>query len=160
MNHSVCGFAGFGGAGARDFAVGFRAAVAIELPGVADFLNFVEVQFGYEQFILVAAGLGDDFPARIAEVTFAIELADLPGSFGADAIDGGDEVGVGDGVGRLLQLPKVFGEAGDGGGGVVDDFGAVQAEAPGAFGEMAVVANVDADARSASGKRDSPRFPE
>src|ERR1700730_10652074 len=43
---------------AGDFAVGFRAAVAVELPGVAHFLDLVEIQIGDQQFILVAAGLG------------------------------------------------------------------------------------------------------
>src|SRR5229473_1994900 len=90
---------------ARDFSVGFRATVTVELPGVADF----------------------------------------PGSFGADAVDGGDEIGVGDSVGGLLELPKIFGEAGDGGGRVVNDFGAVEAEDARAFRKVAVVADVDAD---------------
>src|SRR2546428_393056 len=112
----------FPGTSAGDFSVGFRAAVTIELPSVADFLDFVEIEFGDEQFILVAAGLLDDFAARIAEVALAVEFADFPGSFGADAIDGSDEVSVGDGVGGLLEFPKIFGETGDGGGGVVDNF--------------------------------------
>src|SRR5258708_3958453 len=136
----------FAGAGPRDFSVGFRAAVAIELPGVADFLDFVEIQLGDEQFILIAAGLLDDFAARVAEVAFAVKFADSPGSFGANAIDGGDEVGVGDGVGGLLKLPEIFGEAGDGGGRVVDNFRSVEAENARAFGKVAVVADVDADA--------------
>ena len=45
----------------------------------------------------------------------------------------------------LLEFPEILAEAGDGGGGVEDDFGAVQAERAGAFGEVAVVADVDAD---------------
>src|SRR5229473_3580656 len=136
--------------GARDFSVGFRAAIAVELPGVADFLNFIKIQIGDEELILVTAGLLDDFAARIAEIALAVELADLPGSFGADAVDGGDEISVGDGVGRLLELPKIFGEAGDGGGRVVNDFGAVEAEDARTFREMPVVADVDADAGVAS----------
>src|SRR5260370_31947616 len=101
-------------ANTRGFSVGFRAAVGIELPCVGDFLNFIEIQFRDEQFILVAAGLLDDFSARVAEIALAVELADLPGSFGTDAVDGGDKISVGDGVGGLLELPKIFGEAGDG----------------------------------------------
>src|SRR6267143_2230574 len=93
----------FSGASARDFSVGFRAAVAVE-------------------------------------------FADFPRMLGADAIDGGDEIGVGDGMGGLLELPKIFGEAGDGGGRVVDDFRAVEPEDSRALGEMAVVADVHADA--------------
>src|SRR5207253_7345145 len=99
-----------------------------------------------QQFILVAAGLRDDFSARIAEITLAVKFADFPGSFRADAIDGGDEIGVGDGVGGLLEFPKIFGEAGNGGRRVVNDFRAVEAEDARALGEVAVVANVHADA--------------
>src|SRR6185437_677140 len=36
-------------------------------------------------------------------------------------------------------------EAGDGGGGIEDDLGAVESEGAGAFGEVAVVADIDAD---------------
>src|SRR5258708_2279116 len=133
-------------ASACDFSVGFRAAVAVELPGVAGFLDFVEVQFGDEQFILVAAGLLDDFAAWVAEIALAVEFADFPRRFGADAVDGGDEIGVGHGVGGLLEFPKIFGEAGDGGRRVVDNFRAVQPEDARAFGKMAVVANVNTDA--------------
>jgi len=45
----------------------------------------------------------------------------------------------------LLELPKVLAEAGDGGGGVEHDFGAGEAKGARAFGEVAVVADVDAD---------------
>src|SRR3989442_2083075 len=136
----------FSGTSAGDFSVGFRTAVAVELPGISDLLNFVEIELGDEQFILVAAGLLDDFAARIAEVAFAVEFADFPGSFGANAIDGSDEIGVGDGVGGLLEFPKIFGETGDGGGGVVDNFRSIKAEDARAFREMAVVTYIHADA--------------
>src|SRR5713101_6077249 len=136
----------FSGSSARDFSVGFWAAVAVELPGIADFLDFIEIELRHEQFILVTAGLLHDFSARIAEVALAVEFADLPGMLGADAIDGGDKVGVGDGMGGLLQFPKIFGEAGDGGRWVVYDFRAVESEDSGAFREVAVVADVNANA--------------
>lgn len=42
-------------------------------------------------------------------------------------------------------MPEVGGEAAGGGGGVVDELGAVEAELAPAFGEVAVVADVDAD---------------
>ena len=90
-------------------------------------------------------GLGEDLAARIAEIAGAVELADVPGRFGAHAIDGADEVAVGHGVRGLLELPEILAEAGDGGGGIEDDLGAVQAEGARAFGEVAVVADVDAD---------------
>src|SRR6266436_4142275 len=136
-------------ASAGDFSVGFRTAVAVELPGIADFLDFVEVQFGDKQFILVAAGLLDDLAARSTEIALAVEFADSPGSFGADAVDGGDEIGVGDGVSGLLQFPEIFGKAGDSSGGVVNNFRAVEPEDARTFGEMAVVTDVHADAGEA-----------
>ena len=56
-----------------------------------------------------------------------------------------DEVAVGDRVRRLLELPEVLRQPGDGRRGVEDDLGAVQAERARAFREVAVVADVDAD---------------
>src|SRR6266852_8334203 len=105
----------FSGSSARDFSVGFGPAVAVELPSIADFLNFIEIQIRDEQFILVAAGLLHDFPARVAEVALAVEFADLPRMLGTDAVDGDDKIGVGHGVSGLLEFPKIFGEAGDSG---------------------------------------------
>ncbi len=129
----IGGFARFRRTRACNFSIGLGAAVTVELPRVADLLNFVEVQVGDEELILVAAGLLDDFAARVAEITLAVKFADFPGSFRADAIDGSDEVGVGDCVSGLLKFPKIFREASDGGRGVVDDFGAVEAEDAGTF---------------------------
>jgi len=146
IEDSVGGFGSGGGACARDFAVGFGASVAIKLPGVADFLDVIEIEFGNEEFVFVAARLRDDFSARIAEIALSVEFADFPGSFCANAINGCDEVLIGDGVSRLLEFPEIFGEPCDGGGGIVDNFRAVQAEDSRAFGEMAVVADVNADA--------------
>jgi len=123
IEDSVGGFGG--GACACDFAVGLGAAVAIKLPGVADFLDVVEIEFSDEQFVLVAARLRHNLSTWIAEIALAVEFADFPRSFCADAIDGSDEVLVGDGMGGLLELPEIFGEACDGGGGIVDNFGAI-----------------------------------
>src|SRR6267378_7005732 len=136
----------FSGASARDFSVGFRAAVAVELPGVADFLNFIEIQLRDEQFILIAAGLLNDFPARVAEIALAVEFADFPGSLRADTVDGRDKISVSNRVRGLLQFPQIFGEAGDGGRRIVDDFRAVEAEDARALREMAVVTDVHTDA--------------
>ncbi len=80
---------------------------------------------------------------RVDEVGRTVEAADPPRRLGADPVDGADEVAVGDGVGRLLELPEVLGEASDGRARVEDDLGAVEAEDPGALGEVAVVADVD-----------------
>src|SRR6266849_1944781 len=136
----------FCGTSARDFSVGVGPAVAVKLPSIADLLNFIEIQFRDQQFILVAAGLLYDFSARVAEVALAVEFADLPGILGADAVDSGDKVGIGHGMGGLLEFPKILGEAGDGGGGVVYNFRAVEPEDSGAFREVAVVADVNANA--------------
>jgi len=116
------------------------------LPGVADFLDVVEVEFGDEEFVFVAAALSDDFSAGIAEVAFAVELPDFPRRFGTDAVDGGDEILIGDSVSRLLEFPQIFGEAGDSSGRIVDNFSAVEAQAARAFGEVTIVADVNADA--------------
>src|SRR5271154_4511738 len=145
LDISVGGFRVLGGAGARDFAVGFGTAVAIELPGVADFLDFVEIQVGDEEFVFVAAGLRYDLTFGITKITFAVEFTDFPGLLGADAVDSGDEILIGDSVSGLLELPKIFGETCDGGGGIVNNLGAIETEAARAFWEMAVVADVDAN---------------
>src|SRR5215472_16040907 len=142
----IGGFAGGRGMGACNFSIGLGAAIAIKLPGIPDFLNFIEVQVSNEQFIFVAAGLGNNFPTRIAKIALAVKFADLPGMLGADPIDGGNKISIGDGVSGLLQLPEVLGEAGDGGGRVVNNFSAVEAKDAGTFREVAVVTNVHADA--------------
>src|SRR6266481_1712749 len=146
LRHSVCRLGVFGRAGARDFSVRFRPAVAVKLPGIADFLNFIEIQFRDEQFIFIAAGLLNDFSARVAEITLSVEFANFPGSFGADAVDGSDKISVSNCVRGLLQFPQIFGEPGDSGGRVVDDFRAVESEDARAFREVAVVADVHTDA--------------
>src|SRR5258706_1574774 len=131
----------------RDFAVRFRTTIAIKLPSIADLLNFIQIQLGDKQLVFVAAGLGDDFATRVAEVAFPVELADFPRLFGAHAIDGRDKVGVRDGMRGLFQFPEILGKAGNGSGWVVDNLGAIESENTRAFGEMAVVANVNAYAR-------------
>src|SRR2546427_4021957 len=82
----------------------------------------------------------------VAEIALAVEFADLPGVLGADAVDGRDKIGIGDGVGRLFEFPKIFREASDSGRRVVDDFRAVESEDSRAFREVPVVADVHADA--------------
>ena len=51
----------FSGTSAGDFPIRFGATVAIELPGVADFLDFVEIELGDEQFV------GFEFQPQAAE---------------------------------------------------------------------------------------------
>src|SRR5579859_5173785 len=146
---SICRFRTLCSACARDLEVRFRAAVAIKLPGVANFLDFLQIQFGNEQFVFVAAGLRHNLSARIAEIALAVKFTDFPGGFRSNTIDGGDEILIGDGVGGLLELPQIFGESGNGRGGIVDNLCAVQSEAARAFGKVTVVTDVDADARVA-----------
>ena len=50
----------------------------IELPDVAHLANLVEVELGGDQLRLVARRLRHELPARVAEVTLAVELADVP----------------------------------------------------------------------------------
>src|ERR1035441_7568113 len=86
------------GSGLYQGLIHVGAAVAEELPGFADFGNHIEVEVGGEDFVFVARRLGEDAAARIAEVARAVEFADVPGGFGAHAVDGADEITVGDGV--------------------------------------------------------------
>src|SRR5690348_18481421 len=59
---------------------------------------------------LFRSGLGNNFAARIAKITFAVKFADFPRLLGADAVDSGDKICVGDGVGGLLELPQIRSE--------------------------------------------------
>src|SRR5688572_3774216 len=129
----------------RQRAVGLRPAVAEELPGVADLADHVEIHVVDDELVLVAAGDLLDLAARVDEIALAVEFTDVPGRFLADAVDGADIDAVGDGGGRLLQLPEILAEASDGGGRIDDVVGAVERECAPAFGEMAVVADVDAE---------------
>ncbi len=86
------------------------------------------------------------FTARIAKIAFAVELPDVPGCLFPDAIDCPHEIAVGGGVRRLLKFPKIFAESGDRRRRVEDNFGAIEAKDARSFWEMAVVANIDADA--------------
>ena len=98
---------------------------------------------------LVFGRRGEEVAARIDEVGRAVEAPDVPRRLGADAVAAGHEVAVGDGVRRLLELPEVLRQARDRGRRVEDDLGAVEAQQARAFGEVAVVADVDADRRVA-----------
>src|SRR6266478_3058933 len=91
---SVCGLCAPGGLGAHNFAVGFRTAVAIELPRRAHLLDFIEIQVRDDEFVLIPAGLRDNLAARITEIAFAVELPDLPGFFRCHTIRCSDEIAV------------------------------------------------------------------
>src|SRR5436853_7479825 len=130
-----------------DPVVRLRPAIAVELPRVANLADLVHVEVRGHERVLIARGDGEHLAARIAEVALAVKLADVPGRFVADAVDGADEVAVGDGVRRLLQLPEIFGKSGHGGRRIHHDFSASKTQLACAFGEVAVVADVDADLR-------------
>src|SRR5437868_11662372 len=83
-------------------AVAFRPAVAEELPHVANFSDHVEIKVGNHQFVFVAAGLSDYLSPRRTEITLSVEFADAPRLLDAHAIDGADEIPIGDGVRGLL----------------------------------------------------------
>src|ERR1700689_1421532 len=88
-----------------DWAVAIGTAVAEKLPDFADFRDHIEIEIGDHHFIFVAAGLRDYFAARIAEVAFAVELADAPRLFDTDAVDCADEVTVRHRMRGLLEFP-------------------------------------------------------
>src|SRR5688572_3897804 len=121
-----------------DVAVRLRAPVPVELPVRADLRDEVEVEVGHDQLVLVAAADREDLPVGVAEVRRPVELAEVPGLLAADAVVGADEVAVGDGHGRLLDLPEVVAVAGRRRAGHEDDLRAVQAEHAPAFGEVPV----------------------
>src|SRR3954451_4772850 len=81
-----------------DPVVRLRTAVAIELPGVADFADLVHVEIGDDERVLIAGRDGKHLAARIAEVALAVKLADVPRRFVADAVDRADEIAIRDGV--------------------------------------------------------------
>src|ERR1700716_3249363 len=89
----------------RQRAIRFRTAVAIKLPDLPYFLDHVEIEIGDQHFVFIAAGLGEDLATRIAEITLAIKLADIPRLFTSNTIDRTDEVSVRGGMCGLLEFP-------------------------------------------------------
>src|SRR5216683_7893235 len=94
-------------------AVRLRTPVAIKLPDLSHFLDHVEIEIGDQHFVFIAAGLGEDLAARIAEVTLAVKLSNVPGLFPTNTIDRTDEVSVRRGVSGLLEFPQIFRESRD-----------------------------------------------
>src|SRR5262245_8855015 len=138
----------------RQRAVAVGATVAEELPGATNLLDHVEVELGDVELVVVLARTAiDEAAARIDEVRAAVELADVPWRLGADAVDRADEVAIGDRVRGLLELPQILREPRHRRRRVVDDLGAVEAERACTLGEVAVVADVDADLRVAGLER-------
>src|SRR5262249_27993662 len=101
-----------------DSAIGLRTPVAVKLPGVPHFRDFIQIQVGHDQLILIATALGEDLAARIAKVGLPVELPDGPRLFHAHPVDRADEILIGHRMRRLLELPEIFTESGHGSGGI------------------------------------------
>src|SRR5688572_1020626 len=128
-------------------AVRFRPTIAEELPDVPHLSNLVEVQFRRDELVAIARRLRYELSARVAEVALAVELADAPRLLVSDAVDRADEERVRHRVRRLLELPQIFRQPRNRRGRIEHDFRAVQPELARAFGEMAIVADVDTHVR-------------
>src|SRR5688500_12836954 len=92
----------------RELAVEFGAAVAHELPRIADLTDLVEVEVVNEHLVLGVRGLRNDLTPRVAEVGRAVELRARQRLLGADAVDRADPIAVGHRGRRLLELPEVL----------------------------------------------------
>ena len=128
-------------------AIAFWTTVAEELPDFTNFRNHIQIKVGHHDFVFIPAGLGDDFPPRIAEVALAIKFADAPGLLNTHSIDGAHKVTVRHGMRRLLKFPQIFGKTGNGCRRIEHDLRPVQSENARTLRKMPVVANVDADPR-------------
>ncbi len=83
------------------------APVAVEGPLVADLLEQIHVEVADDQLLFVGAGdVADELAPRADEVRLSVEVV-VAERLDADAVDGADVVLVGDGGGRLLELPQV-----------------------------------------------------
>src|SRR6266404_2883384 len=121
------------------------ATIPEELPGPAHLLDHVEVHLRDYELVFVLAAFRQEVSARIHEVARAVELADVPRCLDADPIDTSHEVAVCHRVRGLLELPQVLRQALHRRRRIEHDLGTVQAEQSRAFGEVAVIADVDAD---------------
>src|ERR1700759_3422108 len=125
--------------------VGVRSPVAVELPLVPDLFQQVHVQVADDHLVgVVGGGAAHDLAARVGEVGLAVEVI-VAERLDADPVDGADVVLVGHRGRGLLQLPQVLGQAPAGRGRVEHDLGPAQAQGAPAFGEVPLVADVDAD---------------
>src|SRR5712692_12098373 len=58
-------------------AIRFRPPVTEELPDIAHLLNLIEIQIRDDNFFCVARAFRNELSARRAEVTLAVEFADV-----------------------------------------------------------------------------------
>src|SRR3990172_4714004 len=128
-------------------AVGLRSSIAVELPDPADLLDDVQIHFRGDELVLILAPLRQELAPRVDEVAVAVKLPDAPRFLFPHPVEAAHEVAVRDRVRRLLELPEVLREPGDGGGRVEDDLRSLQAEKQRSLGEAPVGADVDADLR-------------
>src|SRR5205823_8474456 len=82
--------------------------VAEELPHVAYLGDHVEIKLSHHNLIFIAAGLGNDLAAWIAEITLTVKLANVPRSLFAYAVDGADKITIRHRMSGLLQFPQIF----------------------------------------------------
>src|ERR1700722_11010793 len=125
--------------------ISFGAAVAEKLPGLPHFRNHVEIKIGSQYLVFITAGLSENLAARIAEVTLAVKLADVPRLFRTHTIDCTHEIAIGYRVRGLLQFPQIFGKPRDRGGRIKYNLRAVQSEDACAFRKMPVIADINSD---------------
>src|SRR5215218_10200246 len=93
-----------------DRLVGVGTAIPVELPLVAHLADHVQVEVADDDvLVLAAAALADEVALRVGVLAGAVErhrkIAVLV-VLGADPVRGGDEVAVGRGCGRLLEVPQ------------------------------------------------------
>src|ERR1700760_3898981 len=81
-------------------AICLRSPVAEELPNAAYLFDHIQVEGGHQELIVVVRCLGEDLTARVDKVGGAVEFAQVPGLFFADAVDTAHEVSVGGGMSR------------------------------------------------------------
>ena len=89
--------------------------------------------------------MGNDFPARIAEVAFAIKFTDVPGLLFANPIDRADKIAIRHRMRGLLQLPEILRQSRYRRRRVEHDLRPVQAQNACPFGKMPVVTDVNAN---------------
>src|SRR3954468_11441789 len=129
----------------HQLVVGVGPAVPVEGPAITYQFDLVDVEVAHDELRLVrVAHVADELTFGVHEVALPVEVV-VAERLDAHAVDGADVVHVGDGSGRLLDAPDVLAEAAMCGRRVEHDLGAVQAKGPPTLGEVAVVADVDAN---------------
>src|SRR5437899_8155617 len=131
--------------GLHHIPIHVRAPVPVELPGVPHLAYEIEIEVGDEELLVFLRSLRHDLAARVREVARAVVVVRTELFLLSDTIDRPHPVAVRDGMGGLLDEPKVHRQPARGGRGNEDELRSVKAEHPRALGEVAVVADVHAD---------------